>query len=169
MQPRDVTVGICAYNEEQIIERSIRSVYSQKLSDVNVKEVIVVSSASTDRTDDIVKGLMSEYPTLRLIQQQKREGKNSAINCYLDSKTCDIVVMLNADNAFGTDDSLQKLVEPLRNSDVGITGGHPIPTNDKKDKVGFAVCMMWAMHHELAMVHPKIGELIAFKHRHAIR
>ncbi len=163
MQPLDVTVGICAYNEEQIIERSIRSVYSQKLSDVNVKEVIVVSSASTDRTDDIVKGLMSEYPTLRLIQQQKREGKNSAINCYLDSKTCDIVVMLNADNAFGTDDSLQKLVEPLRNDDVGITGGHPIPTNDKKDKVGFAVCMMWAMHHELAMVHPKIGELIAFK------
>ena len=163
MEPLDITVGICAYNEAQIIERSIRSVYSQKLTDINVKEVIVVSSASTDGTDDIVKGLMAEFPTLRLIQQEKREGKNSAINCYLDNKSCDIVVMLNADNAFGTEDSLQKLVEPLRNEDVGITGGHPVPTNDKKDKVGFAVCMMWAMHHELALVHPKIGELIAFK------
>ncbi len=163
MEPLDITVGICAYNEEQIIEKSIRSVYSQKLTDVNVKEVIVVSSASTDRTDEIVKGLMDEYPTLRLIQQEKREGKNSAINCYLDNKTCDIVVMLNADNAFGTDDSLEKLVEPLRSDDVGITGGHPVPTNDKREKVGFAVCLMWAMHHELAMVHPKIGELIAFK------
>ena len=163
MEPLDITVGICAYNEAQIIERSIRSVYSQKLTDINVKEVIVVSSASTDGTDDIVKGLMTEFPTLRLIQQEKREGKNSAINCYLDNKSCDIVVMLNADNAFGTEDSLQKLVEPLRNEDVGITGGHPVPTNDKKDKVGFAVCMMWAMHHELALVHPKIGELIAFK------
>ena len=158
-----ITIGICAYNEAQIIERSIRSVYSQKLDGIVIDEVIVVSSGSTDGTDDIVKNLMSEYPNLRLIRQEKREGKNSAINCYLDSKKTEIVVMLNADNAFGTDESLQKLVEPLRADDVGITGGHPVPTNDPKDKVGFAVCLMWAMHHELAMIHPKIGELIAFK------
>ena len=163
MEQLNITVGICAYNEAQIIEKSIRSVYSQKLDGITVAEVIVVSSASTDGTDQIVEGLMGEFPTLRLIRQEKREGKNSAINCYLDNKKCDIVVMLNADNAFGTDESLQKLVEPLRSEDVGITGGHPVPTNDKKDKIGFAVCMMWAMHHELAMIYPKIGEIIAFK------
>lgn len=163
MAVMDITVGICAYNEAQIIERSIRSVYSQKLTDVAIKEVLVVSSASTDGTDEIVQSLMNEFPTLKLLRQEKREGKNSAINCYLNNKTCDIVVMLNADNAFGTETSLQALVDPLRNDDVGITGGHPVPTNDMHTKIGFAVCTMWAMHHELAMVHPKIGELIAFK------
>ena len=163
MEELSITVGICAYNEAQIIERSIRSVYSQKLDGIRVAEVIVVSSASTDGTDQIVERLTSEFPTLRLIRQEKREGKNSAINCYLDNKKCNVVVMLNADNAFGTEESLQKLVEPLLCDDVGITGGHPIPTNDKSDKIGFAVCMMWAMHHELAMIYPKIGEIIAFK------
>ena len=144
-------MGICAYNEAQIIERSIRSVYSQKLSTVSVKEVLVVSSGSTDGTDDIVKGLQAEFPTLRLYRQEKREGKNSAINCYLDHKACDLVVMLNADNAFGTEDSLQKLVEPLADPKVGITGGHPIPTNGTNTKIGFAVNLMWCVHHQLAL------------------
>ena len=163
MSDIEITVGICAYNEAQIIERAIRSIFSQKLSGIVVKEVLVVSSGSTDDTDEIVTKLIPEFPPLRLFRQEKREGKNSAINCYLDNKTCDIVVMLNADNVFGTDDSLQKLVEPFRDPKVGITGGRPIPTNDKKDKIGFAVHMMWCMHHELALVHPKIGELIAFR------
>ena len=163
MSDIEITVGICAYNEAQIIERAIRSIFSQKLSGIVVKEVLVVSSGSTDDTNEIVTKLIPEFPPLRLFRQEKREGKNSAINCYLDNKTCDIVVMLNADNVFGTDDSLQKLVEPFRDPKVGITGGRPIPTNDKKDKIGFAVHMMWCMHHELALVHPKIGELIAFR------
>jgi len=159
----EITVGICAYNEEWVIERSIRSIYAQKLSGVVVKEAIVVSSGSTDGTDRIVEALSGEFPNLRLIRQEKREGKNSAINCYLDNKTCQIVVMLNADNVFGTEDSLQKLVEPFRDEHVGITGGHPCPVNDKRTKIGFAVNLMWCIHHELAMVHPKIGELIAFR------
>ncbi|MGI6009346.1 MAG: glycosyltransferase [Methanomethylophilus sp.] len=159
----DVTVGICAYNEEQIIERAIRSISAQKTDFVNVKEVLVVSSGSTDRTDDIVRGLMKEFPKLRLYRQEKREGKNSAINCYLDNKQCQYVVMLNADNVFGTEDSLEKLMLPFRDPKVGITGGRPVPTNDTSDKIGFAVNLMWTVHHELALQHAKIGELIAFR------
>ena len=163
MQSKEIAVGICAYNEEHIIERSIRSIFSQTLDGIIVKEVIVVSSGCTDRTNDIVRSLMSEFPCLRLIEQETREGKNSAINAYLDSKTCDIVVMLNADNVFATPDSLQKLVEPFDDPKVGITGGRPQPTNDKKDKIGYAVNMMWQMHHQLALIYPKIGEIIAFR------
>lgn len=133
MSDIEVTVGICAYNEAQIIGKSIESIYAQKLSGISVKEVIVVSSGSDDGTDDIVMGLAGTHPNLRLIRQEKREGKNSAINCYLDSKTCDIVVMLNADNVFGSDESLQKLVEPFRDPQVGITGGRPVP--DRKSVV----------------------------------
>ena len=159
----DITIGICAYNEAQNIERSIRSIYDQKTKDINVEEVIVVSSGSTDGTDDIVRRLAEEYGNITLIRQEKREGKNSAINCYLDNKTCDVVVMLNADNIFGNENSLYSLVSPFFNEKVGMVGGHPVPTNDKKDKVGFATHVLWTMHHHLALVYPKIGELVAFR------
>ncbi|MGN0138064.1 MAG: glycosyltransferase [Candidatus Methanomethylophilaceae archaeon] len=163
MTALDITIGICAYNEAQNIERSIRSIYDQKTKDINVEEVIVVSSGSTDGTDDIVRRLAEEYGNITLIRQEKREGKNSAINCYLDNKTCDVVVMLNADNIFGNENSLYSLVSPFFNEKVGMVGGHPVPTNDKKDKVGFATHVLWTMHHHLALVYPKIGELVAFR------
>ena len=159
----EIAVGICAYNEECVIEKSIRSIFSQKLTEVRVKEVIVVASGCTDNTIPIVQNLQKEFPVLRLIVEEKRAGKNSAINKYLDNKTCDIVAMLNADNVFATEDSLEQLIIPFKDEHVGITGGRPMPTNDTKDKIGYAVNMMWLMHHNLALIHPKIGEIIAFR------
>ncbi|MFA5451951.1 MAG: glycosyltransferase [Candidatus Methanomethylophilaceae archaeon] len=158
-----VTIGICAYNESENIERAIRSVYDQKLSDVDIEQVIVISSGSTDGTDKIVIDLMKEFHTLILIPQEKREGKNSAVNLLLDKKTTNIVVLLNADNAFNDENTLGNLLRPLSDPKVGIVGGHPIPTNSKKEFVGFATHMLWTMHHHISLIYPKIGELVAFR------
>ncbi len=159
----DITIGICAYNEEQNIERCILSIYVQNTRGINVKEVIVVSSGSTDRTDDIVRSLQKDHEEIVLIHQEEHEGKNSAINAYLEAKTCDIVVMLNADNVLGNEDSLWRLVSHFEDEKTGMVGGHPIPTNSKEDKLGFATHMLWTMHHNLALIYPKIGELVAFR------
>ncbi len=159
----EIAIGICAYNEEQAIAKSIRSIFTQTLNEATIKEVIVVASGCTDNTVKIVQELMKEYPILKLIIQEKREGKNSAINAYLDAKTTDLVVMLNADNVFATDDSLEQLVLPFKDDSVGITGGRPMPVNSPKDRIGYAVNMMWLMHHNLALIYPKIGEIIAFR------
>ncbi len=159
----EIAIGICAYNEEQTIAKSICSIFNQTLNEVTIKEVIVVASGCTDNTTVVVQNLMKERPILKLIVQEEREGKNSAINAYLDAKSTEIVVMLNADNVFATDDSLEQLVLPFVDKTVGITGGRPIPVNSPKDKIGYAVNMMWLMHHNLALIFPKIGEIIAFR------
>lgn len=159
----EFSIGICAYNEEQIIERSIRTIFTQKLQGFVLKQVLVVSSGSTDRTDEIVRSLAEEYPVITFLPQEKREGKNSAINLYLDNLTTKLAVMLNADNVFASDESLQKLLEPFGDPMMGMVGGHPMPTNDPSTKVGFASQMLWAMHHNVAMIYPKIGELVAFR------
>lgn len=158
-----VTIGICAYNEEGNIERSVRSVYQQKYEGVSVSEVIVISSGSTDRTDEIVRGMLGEYPNLRFIPQEKREGKNSAINLLLDSKRTEIVVLLNADNTLYDENTLSNLIRPFFDDKVGIVGGRPMPTNTKDTLAGFASNMLWALHHRVSLLHPKIGELVAFR------
>lgn len=158
-----IAVGICAYNEEHNIERSVRSVYEQKPEGFEIAEVIVVSSGSTDGTDRIVSGLLPEFGNLTFLPQEKREGKNSAINYFLDNKTTGIAVLLNADNAFGDELALANLIRPFSDPKIGIVGGHPVPTNTKDSFAGFASNMLWAMHHHVSTVHPKIGELIAFR------
>jgi len=162
-RPIPVTLGICAYNEAANIERAVRSVFEQILNGFDLREVIVISSGSTDGTDDIVKKLMKEFCGLKLIRQEKREGKNSAINCFLDNKSTELVAILNADTVFFNERCFQRLLEPFKEDDTGIVGGHPIPMNDKKTVAGFASHMIWTMHHHVSLVQPKIGEIIAFR------
>jgi hypothetical protein len=59
--------------------------------------------------------------------------------------------------------SLQALLDPLADVGVGVVGGHPVPVNPKQRFVGFAVHMLWEMHHHVALIHPKVGELMAFR------
>ena len=157
------SIGICAYNEGKNIEKAIRSVYEQEFDGFRLEKTIVVSSGSTDDTDDIVRGLMNEYPNLELMVQEERNGKNSAINLFLDSKTTEIVVIVNADNVMGNKDTLQNLLDPFKDEKVGIVGGHPVPLNSKKTYAGFASNMIWCIHHHIALRTPKIGELIAYR------
>ena len=157
------SIGICAYNEAHNIEKAIRSIYIQEYDGFILDKTVVVSSASTDGTDEIVKSLMNEYPNLELITQEKREGKNSAVNLFLDAKKTEIIVMMNADNVLANEYSLQKLLEPFRDPRVGVVGGHPIPLNTKKTVAGFASNMIWCVHHHIALRTVKIGELIAYR------
>ena len=157
------TVGICAYNEGRNIERCIRSIFEQKISDFVLDEVIVISSASTDSTNDIVTSLTKEYDILRLVVQDKREGKNSAINLLLREKKSEIVVLVNGDNILASDHTIQKMVEPFRDPNVGMVGGHPIVQNDRGSLPDYASNLIWTLHHFIALRSTKIGELIAFR------
>ena len=158
-----ITIGICAYNEEKNIERTIRSIYRQKCQVCEITDVLVVSSGSTDRTDEIVQSLSEELGTVKLIPQEKREGKNSAINLLFQNKRTEIMVFLNADNVFENTESLDRLIEPLLDPSVGMVGGHPLPTNRNDGPAGYTVQLMWKMHHYVAVQIPKTGELIAFR------
>ena len=40
MTDLEIAIGICAYNEVQNIERCIRSIYTQKIPGIKVREVL---------------------------------------------------------------------------------------------------------------------------------
>jgi cellulose synthase/poly-beta-1,6-N-acetylglucosamine synthase-like glycosyltransferase len=157
-----VSVGVCAYNEERNIARALASIASQSMQGFELLEVIVVSSGSTDGTDSVVRSIAERDPLVRLVPQPAREGKNSAVNLFLSQAKGDIQVVVNADNVLDQG-TLQQLLEPFNDPRVGMAGGHPVPVNPKNSVPGFAVHMLWEMHHRLSLIHPKIGELIAFR------
>lgn len=157
-----VSVGICAHNEEKNILNCLRSVSSQEIDFFELTEIIVVSSASTDRTDEIVRSFTEADPRVKLLIQERREGKSSAVNLFMEHASGDILVLVNADNVL-KEGSLQKLLEPFQDDDVGMVGGHPVPVNPSETFVGFSVHMLWDLHHRLSLIAPKTGELIAFR------
>jgi poly-beta-1,6-N-acetyl-D-glucosamine synthase len=160
-----VSIGVCAYNEERNIGHTLDSILAQTLDGSYVGEIIVVSSGSTDRTDAIVSDYAAKDPRVRLLRQEKREGKNSAVNAFMASATGDILVLVNADNNL-SQGALGRLVSRFNDPKVGVVGGRPMPVNRRDTIAGFAVHMLWDMHHRLSLIYPKVGEAIAFRNLH---
>lgn len=156
------SLGVFAYNEADNIIPLLESLCAQKLRRSGIAEIIVVSSASTDGTNELVETFAQSHPLVRLIRQAKREGKSSAINLFLAEASSPIMVVISGDviPALGT---IEKLVVAFTDPKVGATGGRPVPVNSEKTFMGFAVHLLWRLHHRMAMISPKLGEMIAFR------
>jgi glycosyltransferase involved in cell wall biosynthesis len=156
------SVGIMAHNEEANIGHAIRAVLEQQCPSVRVMEVIVVASGCTDRTVPTVAEIARQEPRVRLCIQEKREGKASAINLFLKQAISPVVVLMGAD-ILPEASALEHLCTPLTDPKNGMVGGRPIPVNDPVTFMGHAVHLLWYIHDRLARVHPKLGEVIAFR------
>ncbi len=157
-----VSVGIMAFNEEKNIGVLLKSLLKHRSEKSTIEEIIVVSSGSTDLTNHIVKQQAKKDKRIKLIVEQRRKGKASAVNIFIAKAKRNILVLISADVAIEPT-TLDNLVIPFKNHSVGITGAHPIPINDPTTCMGFAAHLLWRLHHEVALKTPKMGEMIAFR------
>lgn len=157
-----LSIGVMAYNEEKIIEKCLKALLDQKLSSSVIKEIIVVSSGSTDGTDKIVQEMSERENRIRLVRQARREGKASAINEFLKIASGDIAIVESADTVTHPE-TVEELIKPFKNPQTGMVGVHPIPVNDRKSFVGYCVHKLWELHHLMAKDSAKCGEMVAFR------
>ncbi len=94
-----VSVLIPAFNEEQVIERSVRQVVASERVHL---EVIVIDDGSKDRTSEIVEKAFGNDPRVHLIKLDNG-GKARALNHGLDVAKSDLVIALDADTQFEPD------------------------------------------------------------------
>ena len=158
----DISIGLMAHNEEDKIGSLLEALLNQKTKKINVKEIIVVSSGSIDRTDEIVKNFCEKNRKIKLILQKERKGKASAINEFLKITKSEILVLESADT-IPKKDAIENLCKPLNNKKIGIVTGHPIPENNNKNYLSFVVELQWLLHHKISLQKPKFGEIIAFR------
>lgn len=121
-----LTIGIPAYNEEGNIGTLIRSLLNQNCSKFILERILIVSDASTDRTDAIVKEFKNKK--VNLVRNYKRKGVVYSQNIILGNVKSDILVLINADVTIRDSKCINKLVEPFLDSpDIGIVGAKVIP------------------------------------------
>jgi poly-beta-1,6-N-acetyl-D-glucosamine synthase len=155
-------VAVMAYNEEANIRNLLDALCQQQLQDVEIAEIVVVASGCEDHTEDIVNQCSRQDTRIRLISQQRRRGKSVAINTLLRNTHESIIVLANADNV-PAPEAIEALVAPFADPLVGMTGGHPVPTNDPHTFMGYSAHLLWSLHHQISLRRPKMGEMIAFR------
>lgn len=114
-----VTLLISCYNEENVIREKIENVLNLSYP-TDKLEVMVVSDASTDKTDEIV----GEYADkgIRLVRQDQRLGKTAGLNLAMQKASGDIIVFTDANAMFKTD-AIEMLVRNFADRQVGYVVG----------------------------------------------
>jgi 2-polyprenyl-3-methyl-5-hydroxy-6-metoxy-1,4-benzoquinol methylase len=108
-KPR-LSIIVPAYNEAQTFAASFERVLAKDLSQVET-EYVVIESNSTDGTRDIVKSF-SARPNVKLIFQDRPQGKGNAVREGLKAATGDFILIQDADLEYDLDD-YESLLEPL--------------------------------------------------------
>ena len=151
-----------AHNEEANISNLIDSLLNQTLRVFELAEIIIVSAACTDKTDELINQKISTCSKIKLIHEETRSGKYHAINLFLKQAQSSIIVMISADT-LPCKNALEHLCLPLLELDVGICGAKIIPLKTSNTVMHNLIKRRWDLHHQVSLVAPKFGELIAFK------
>jgi glycosyltransferase involved in cell wall biosynthesis len=160
-----VSACVTAHNEERNIRKLLRSLLGQKIEPHALCEVVVVASGCTDGTMEEVRELAKDDPRLRLIVQDARLGKSSAINAYgrERDRTADAVAVVSADLILQPGCLLLLLERLAASPHVGMVGARPVPTNPRGHLMGNIVGFLWQLHHDIASESPKLGEVVVLR------
>ena len=117
-----VTVIFAAYNEQDVIEEKIRSIYHSSYPNELI-EVWIGSDKSTDATEDIITRLQLEFKTLHLFISSGRAGKAAIMNILAKKAGGDIFIATDANIIF-EHHTITELVKYYSNVNVGAVAGN---------------------------------------------
>lgn len=126
MSVETISFIVPAYNAEEYIDESIRSILCQT---DNEDEVILVDDGSTDKTYVICQRIAEEYSNLKIIHKVNG-GVSSARNCGLDIATKKWVFFLDADDKL-FDGAVEKLKEHLNDNIQFVVSGYTTSIKNK--------------------------------------
>lgn len=104
-----LSVIIPAYNEEKHIGKTIESIYKYLFGKNIEHEIVVVTDGSTDKTNDIVRSMVSAIPTLQLLDYDQNRGKGFAVRRGMLIAKGQYRLFTDADNAT-TIDHIEKMM-----------------------------------------------------------
>jgi cellulose synthase/poly-beta-1,6-N-acetylglucosamine synthase-like glycosyltransferase len=113
-----VSVIIPAYNEERVIESSVRRVLA---SDYPAIELIVADDGSKDRTSEIVAAAFGDDPRVTLLTLANG-GKAAALNRALQQAKGEVIIALDADTQFEPE-TIRRLARWFADDRIGAVAG----------------------------------------------
>ena len=139
-----VSIVVPAYNEEGAIRRTIESLLALDYP-AERRHILIVSDASTDRTDEIV----AEYADrgVELFRMAERSGKTAAENAALARLRSGIVVNTDATIRI-LPQSLKPLVRAFQDPTIGVASGRDLSVTEvsaeaNEGESGYVGYEMW--------------------------
>ncbi len=111
----EVTLMICAYNEQDIVDIKMENTHQITYPKLHV---VWVTDGSNDATNDY----LAKYPDIQVIFSPERRGKTAALNHGLGEITDELVVMTDA-NTMLNPESITEIVRCFMDPQVACVAG----------------------------------------------
>lgn len=139
-----VSITVPAFNEEHQIRDTLESLLALEYPEGR-KQILIVSDASTDATDEIVRSY--EERGVELVRQPERRGKTAAENAVAPLLEGEIVVNTDASIRIHPG-SLKRLVAPFADPEVGLASGRDVSVGKEggeanQGEAGYVGYEMW--------------------------
>lgn len=126
-----VSIGTCAFNEENNIRNMLESVINQKENNISIIEIIVVSDGSTDKTVEKAKSINDSR--IKVIDNKKRVGKASCVNELFKIFKGNVLVVVDSDMVLKSKSTIEKMVKKFtEDKSTALTCGssQPFPSRN---------------------------------------
>ena len=151
-----ISFSVPAYNEEASIRRTIEGLLKLDYPS-DRRQIVVISDASTDGTDDIVR----EYANrgVELVRQPIRKGKTAAENAAAGALKGEIVVNTDATIRIPVA-SIKPLIRAFQDPTVGVASGRDVSVGDidtetNQGESGYVGYEMW-----LRSLETRVGSIV---------
>jgi len=123
-----VSLIIPVFNENEVIKDKVRNL--QELVYPRDKlEILFVDGGSTDGTDKTIKNIMNRVDLdIKLIEQGKRMGFNSAVMVGFRGSTGDVILIPGAETMYAPD-ALKRVILHFSDKRVGAVNGRQVLKN----------------------------------------
>jgi cellulose synthase/poly-beta-1,6-N-acetylglucosamine synthase-like glycosyltransferase len=151
-----VTLVISAYNEAAVIRQKLENVLALDYPP-HLLEIVVVSDASSDGTDDIVR----EYAErgVRLARQEERRGKTAGLNQVVPHVAGEVVVFSDA-NAMYAPEALRMLVRNFADPAVGCVTGEARYVEGSQTAADAGERAYWSYEIQVKRLETAVGSMV---------
>ena len=150
-----VSLVIPAYNEEKSIRDKLRNVLALNYPTEKI-EIVVVSDASSDRTDEIVESF--KPMGVKLLRMEQRNGKIAAYRKALAHLKGEILLFSDATSILDRE-AVTHLVGNFNDPSVGCAGGLLLYVNPKKAMVGEGESQYWSYEKKIREYESRLSSL----------
>jgi cellulose synthase/poly-beta-1,6-N-acetylglucosamine synthase-like glycosyltransferase len=147
---------ISAYNEAAVIRQKLENAVALDYPK-DLLEIVVISDASSDATDSIVK----EYAArgVRLARQHERRGKTAGLNAVVPHVRGDVVVFSDA-NAMYASDAIRMLVRNFSDPEVGCVTGEARYIESHQTAADEGERAYWNYEIQIKRIETAVGSIV---------
>jgi glycosyltransferase involved in cell wall biosynthesis len=124
-----------AFNEEAIIEKSVRSAERAGALVADDYEVIVVDDGSSDKTADVVEGIAAANPRVRVVRHGRNRGYGAALRTGFKEARKELVFFSDADGQF---DLMELSTLTAKLPEAPVVAGYRIKRSDPPHRLFIA-------------------------------